>query len=181
MGFTKAVRDDVKRRINGSKLMVKGRSAEVLIEELFRILGFEVHRYGMEHAMPTLLRDLQHFRGHKIIDRVRALPDFIVTKGEGKRVYEVEVKYRENGQFGLSDVLDKYSAFEHVEALFVIVSPDAIKCVSFKELKAGAQVNSQSPHHLHDRPEFEEDASVIRYYAGYVRNVITKGLKDVFE
>jgi hypothetical protein len=168
---------EVKRKIRASKNMLKGRTAEVLVEELFRLIGYQVHRYGMEHSVPTLLRDLQDFRGHKIIDRVRTLPDFIITKGTN--ALEIEVKYRESGQFRLSDVLAKYAAYEHVEALFVIVSPHAVKCISFDELQKGSEITSSSAHHLHDRPEFSQDGDIIRYYTGYVVNVLTKGLKNL--
>jgi len=78
-------------------------------------------------------------------------------------------------------VLEKYPAFEHVQALFVVVSPEAIKCISFAEMASDKVITAASPHHLYERAEFVEDSAIIKYYAGYVRKVITEGLKDRYK
>jgi hypothetical protein len=170
------MKKDIKAQIRACKDMIKGRTTEAVVEELFRVLGYSVHRYGMENSLPSILHELAQFRNNKIIDKVRSLPDLIVTKGSV--AYEIEVKYREDSVFTYEGLASKYPEYPHVEALFVIVSPDTIKCISFTELLSGQSVKPGSEHLLGDRPEFKEQADVIKYYSGFIKNVFNEGLRS---
>jgi hypothetical protein len=167
---------DVKKQITACKNMIKGRTAEAIVEELFRILGYSVHRWGMENAVPSILHELSRFRNNKIIDKVRSLPDFIIT--DDNSAYEIEVKYREDSSFTYEMLSATYPEYPHIEVLFVVVSPDTIKCISYSELKAGASISSGGGHFLGDRPEFEAHNGVIAYYSGFIKNVFNEGLRS---
>ena len=168
--------EEVKAQIRACKDMIKGRAAEAIVEELFRFLGFSVHRYGMENSLPSILHELGKFRDNKIIDKVRSLPDLIITKGDA--AYEIEVKYREDSNFTFQSLSFNYPAYPHIEALFVVVSPDTIKWISFSELKNGASIGSGRGHLLGERPEFSEHNEVIKYYSGFIKNVFNEGLRS---
>ncbi|MDM0115872.1 hypothetical protein QTI66_27235 [Variovorax sp. J22R133] len=170
------MKKDVKEQIKACKDMIKGRTAEVLVEELFRLLGYSVHRYGMENSLPSILHELGQFRNNRIIDKVRSLPDFIITKGGA--AYEIEVKYREDSIFKFRDLSEKYPEYAHVEVLFVVVSPETIKCISFSDLKGGSSTSAGAGHLLGDRPEFAEHYDIINYYSGFSRKVFNEGLRN---
>jgi hypothetical protein len=170
------VNEEIKAQIRACKNMIKGRTAEAIVEELFRVLGYNVHRWGMENSVPSILHELGQFRNNKIIDKVRSLPDLIITKED--TAYEIEVKYREDSSFTFKSLSTKYPEYPHIEVLFVVVSPDTIKCISFSELKAGASISSGSGHMLGDRPEFSAHNEVIAYYSGFIKNVFNEGLRS---
>lgn len=170
------VSDSIKKKIQSCKDMIKGRTAEVVIEELFRILGFEVHRYGMENSLPSILHELRKFRGNKIIDKVRSLPDFIVTRGQ--LALEIEVKFRESGEFTFAELSEKYPSYPHVEVLFIVVSPSDLKCISYAQLKSGDSTKAGDQYFLGNRPEFKEYRSTIEYYRGFVKNLFNEGLRN---
>lgn len=167
---------NIKSRLRGCKDMLKGRTAEVLVEELFRLMNYTVHRYGVENSVPSLLHELGRFRNNRIIDKVRSLPDFIVTCGNV--AYELEVKYREDSSFGLAELASKYDEYQHVEVLFVVVSPETIKCISHAQLQRGEVVEPGGGHFLGDRQEFAQHRDLIGYYTGFVRNVFSQGLRN---
>lgn len=169
--------EEIKAKIRACKYMIKGRTAEAIVEELFSILGYSVHRWGMESSVPSILHELSRFRNNKIIDKVRSLPDFIVTKGD--IAYEIEVKYRENSKFTFDELSEKYPEYPHIGALFVVVSPDSIKCISYAELRAGKVVSKRRGDYLGDRPEFSEQHEVIKYYSGFIKNIFNEGLRNI--
>lgn len=170
------VDESIKKRIQSCKDMIKARTAEAVVEELFHILGFEVHRYGMENSLPSILHELGRFRGNKIIDKVRSLPDFIVTRGQ--LALEIEVKYRENGEFTFAELSEKYPSYPHVEVLFIVVSPSDLKCISYAQLKSGDSTRPGDRYFLGNRPELKEHRTAIEYYRGFVRNLFNEGLRN---
>jgi hypothetical protein len=170
------VDESIKKKIQSCKNMIKGRTAEAVVEELFHILGFEVHRYGMENSLPSLLHELGKFRGNMIIDKVRSLPDFIVTKEQ--LALEIEVKYRENGEFTFAELSEKYPSYPHVEVLFIVVSPLDLKCISYAQLKSGNSTRTGDQYFLGSHPDLKEYKTTIEYYRGFVKNLFTEGLRN---
>jgi hypothetical protein len=170
-----AMNQSLKDQIAQCSAMLKGRTAEALVEELFKAIGYSVHRYGIENSLPSILHQLGQFRNSPIIEKVRSLPDFIVTKNDST-AYEIEVKYRENSRFGIAELLEKYPEYPHVSALFVVVSPKSIKCISYAELKEGKRISPRRGAFLGDRPEFSEHRELIAYFVGFVKRIYGEGL-----
>ncbi|MBI5390890.1 hypothetical protein HZB02_05335 [Candidatus Woesearchaeota archaeon] len=88
--------------------IIKGRIAEVIVEELFRDLGFYVIKAGKENSVNPLVQ-LQSFTkicGGKFFrkkeDYMDLLPDFIIIHPEGQTKL-IEVKYRHNGELRSGD------------------------------------------------------------------------------
>jgi len=137
--------------------MIKGRIAETLIEELFLSLGFNVFRYGMENTVPGIMKLLKGIRSD-VADTIRKMPDFVIQNTRNGEVFFIEVKFRANEEFSISDI-DKDYPFEN--AFFILVSKKHIKCLSYQELKSGKSINPSSHNYLGNRKEFELDKEVI--------------------
>ena len=74
--------------------MLKGRMAETLVEEMLRRSGNLVYRFGYEAVVQNLAQVRQHFnRESEVGERLRAIPDFVVTDKAGVPSF-VEVKFR---------------------------------------------------------------------------------------
>lgn len=136
--------------------MIKGRIAETLIEELFLALGYSVFRYGMENTVPGIMELLKGVRGD-VAHNIRRMPDFVVQDKKGE-VYFIEVKFRANEEFRLSDLKKDYP---YKNCYFVIVSKKHIKCITYEELEEGKEISRNSRNYLGNRKEFELDKNVI--------------------
>ena len=146
-----------KRESRYKEGMIKGRIAETLIEELFLSLEFNVYRYGMENTVPGIMKLLKEVRSD-VAQMIRKMPDFVIQNTKTGEVFFIEVKFRANEEFSISDI-DKDYPFEN--AFFIIVSKKHIKCLSYPELKDGKSVTPTSRNYLGDRKEFELDKDVI--------------------
>ena len=146
-----------KRESRYKEGMIKGRIAETLIEELFLSLGFNVFRYGMENTVPGIMKLLKGVRSD-VADTIRKMPDFVIQNTKTGEVFFIEVKFRANEEFSISDI-DKDYPFEN--AFFILVSKKHIKCLSYQELKSGKSINPSSHNYLGNRKEFELDKEVI--------------------
>lgn len=137
--------------------MVKGRVAETLIQELFLSLGYNVFHYGMERSVPGIANLLKQ-NNTPVAREIRSMPDFIMQDPRKNEVYFVEVKYRANESFSISDLPEDYP---WSSAIFIIVSKRHIKCISFQELKEGKTVGEKTRNYLSQRKEFELDKDTI--------------------
>lgn len=143
--------------------VIKGRIAETIIEELFRSLGFQVFSYGMENSIPGIKDLLKGVRGD-VSKNIRQMPDFVVFKDN--KAHFIEVKYRTNGELKLKDI-DVYGDYPFENALFVLVTKNHIKCISYQELKEGKEITPSSRNYLGNRKEFETDKDKIIEYCGF--------------
>lgn len=146
-----------KRENNYKEGMIKGRIAETLIEELYLSLGYNVFRYGMENTVPGVMKLLKGIRSD-VAETIRKMPDFVVQNTKTGDVFFIEVKFRANEEFSISDVERDYP-FEN--AFFIVVSKKHIKCLSYQELKSGKEITLTSHNYLGNRKEFELDKEVI--------------------
>lgn len=137
--------------------MIKGRIAEALIEELFLSLGYNVFRYGMENTVPGVLKLLRGVRSD-VANEIRRMPDFVVQNPNTNEVFFIEVKFRKDEVFSSRDLSEDYP-FEN--AYFIVVSKRHIKCITYKELKEGDEINPEDRKYLGNRKEFELDKDVI--------------------
>lgn len=135
--------------------MIKGRIAEALIEELFLYLDYNVFRYGMENTVPGIVKLLKGVRSD-VAHNIRRMPDFVIQKEN--EVYFVEVKFRANESFKLSDLPKDYP---YKNCYFIIVSRRHIKCISYEELEQGEEISPTSENYLGSREEFELKKQVI--------------------
>jgi len=116
--------------------MIKGRTAECIVEELFRNYGYDVFPYGYENLLRALVtkpfkieksfehkmyidgshayRMLQHV---DVYDRIRRMPDFLVIRRNPKlpnqtkahnQCFLIDVKFRRSGQLNISEE-DEYN------------------------------------------------------------------------
>lgn len=131
--------------------VIKGRIAETIVEQLFISLGFQVFKYGMENSIPGITDLLKGVRGD-VAKNIRQMPDLVVFKnGEA---HFIEVKFRKNGRLALKDI-EKYGDYPFENALFVLLSPKHIKCISHRELKEGKEITEKCRNWLGNRKDNE--------------------------
>ena len=83
--------------LNFSKQLIKGRIAETIFEEMFRISEeFTIIPLGYEHTTPILAQYQGHAQIKEVLDNIRSAPDFALISQDKSQVYLVEVKYRGN-------------------------------------------------------------------------------------
>ncbi len=121
--------------------MIKGRIAETLIEELFLALGYNVFRYGMENTVPAITKLLQGIKS-EVADIIRRMPDFVVQHPIRKDVFFIEVKFRRNEEFDITD--SSLVNYPYKNAYFIIVSKSHIKCITYRELAEGKKITPKS-------------------------------------
>lgn len=74
--------------------ILKGRMAEALVEEILKLCGNKVYRFGYEAVLQNLTQLEKVFNKEgEVSQRIRSIPDFIVINKEGKPFF-VEVKFR---------------------------------------------------------------------------------------
>jgi hypothetical protein len=74
--------------------MLKGRMAESLVEELFKLSGHKIYRFGYESVLQNLTQVESNFEKHNdVAEKIRAIPDFIAIDSTGKPMF-LEVKFR---------------------------------------------------------------------------------------
>ncbi|WP_245747987.1 hypothetical protein [Methanolobus profundi] len=146
------------KNANFVESMIKGRIAETLIEELFLQLKYSVFRYGMENTIPGVMNLLKGVRGD-VADNIRKMPDFVIQSPKTGDVYFIEVKFRKDETLTFKDIGGEDYPYEN--CYFILVSKKHIKCITYKELKEGKEINPNSRNYLGNRKEFELDKDVI--------------------
>ena len=169
-GETKSEKKETKRKAPAPKKenkwvynLIKGRIAETIVEELFLKLGFQVYKYGMENSIPGIM-DLLKGVKDEVAMEIRRMPDLVAYK-DGKAHF-LEVKFRASETFKLSDI-DRDNDYPYHNALIVLVSKKHIKCISYRELKAGKEISPTCRNYLGSRTEFETDKDTIIEYSKY--------------
>lgn len=133
--------------------MIKGRIAETLIQELFLKEGFNVFHYGMENTIPGIMTLLKGVKSD-VAEQIRKMPDFVIQHKENKDVFFIEVKFRANGNFTLSELGEDYP---YDNAYIIVVSKRHIKCITVQELRDGGKVTAKTKNWLGSREEFGMD------------------------
>jgi hypothetical protein len=148
------------------KNWAKGRAAEKIVEEMFEELGFSVHKYGVEHSLPSfskLLRKRKKNTHTKIEKKISTMPDFVVDH-EKKGTFFIEVKYSKDGE------LKPPTDYQHEGTFFVVISKKFIQCISISEYEEGCRINDdeyQREFLLGYRNEFDfnvDERATIRKY-----------------
>ncbi|MDF0714846.1 hypothetical protein PY092_01695 [Muricauda sp. 334s03] len=164
--FKNGLCTDCYQKENGNKWVagvIKGRIAETIIEQLFISLDFQVYKYGMENTIPGIADLLKGVRGD-VSKNIRQMPDFVVFKD--KQAHFIEVKYRKSGKLSIKDI-ENYGDYPFENALFVLVTPKHIKCISYSELKEGKEITEKCRNWLGSRKEFETCKDTIMEYCKY--------------
>lgn len=141
--------------------IIKARIAETLVKELFQNCGYTVFEYGMERTVPAILGKIQD-KQEKTAVQIRSMPDFVVQSPSGVLHY-VEVKYRKNGIFSISDLIKD---FPFHNANFIIVSKQSIQVINYAELKEGKTL-PQNNCNLADFKLFNLDKTIVEKYTQY--------------
>ena len=63
--------------------------------------------------------------------------------------------------------IESYGNYPFENALFVLLSPKHIKCISYRELKGGKEIHEKCRNWLGSRKEFETDKDLIIDYCKY--------------
>jgi len=137
--------------------IIKGKIAETLIQELFLSLDYNVFRYGMENTIPGVMNFLKGVRSD-VAENIKRMPDFVVHHPKTNQVYFIEVKFRANGIFSLSNLPENYP---YKDAHIILVSKKHIKCITVKELLAGKEITPESKNYLGNREEFQLNKNII--------------------
>jgi len=83
--------------VNFSKQLIKGKIAETIFEEMFRVSEeFTIIPLGYEHTTPILAQYQHHAQIKEVLDNIRSAPDFALISQDKSQVYLVEVKYRKS-------------------------------------------------------------------------------------
>lgn len=130
---------------------IKGRMAETLIQEMFTTMGYNVFHYGMERSVPAITGLLNGIQSENAM-QIRQMPDFIIQDAQSKEVFFAEVKYRKSGFYSRKELPANYP---WKNALIIVVSPGAVKAVSFAELDAGEEITPKTTNFLNNRKEFK--------------------------
>jgi len=147
--------------------MIKGRVAEALVEQLFLKMGFNVYRYGMENTIPSIMKLIKGVN-KEVENVIRKMPDFVVQKNN--HTFFIEVKFRKEENFSIKDLKEDYYNQEYPfpNAYFVIVSKKHIKCLSYKDLKAGKNISKKyNGFYLGNVSEFDTNKEVIKDFCDY--------------
>jgi hypothetical protein len=149
-----------------SQNIIKARVAETIIQELFIQNGYNVFNYGMERTMPTLIGKIS--RNTDVVSTaIRSMPDFVVQHIESGELLYVEVKFRASGCFDIKELLDN---FPYENAHFIVVSKNAIKCISFKELKDGGKIEKNDNRNISAYPAFHLSDTSLERFLKYINN-----------
>jgi hypothetical protein len=102
--------------------MLKGRMAEMLVEELLKKSGNKVYRFGYEAITQNLVQPDEVFDGHtEVGQKIRTIPDFIVVNKKGIPEF-VEVKFRWNAEPNEKDTIPFQTAAKYWKAPIILVS-----------------------------------------------------------
>jgi len=138
--------------------LIKGRIAETIVEQLFKVSEYEVFRFGMESALPAItgrltknnkLSGKQASINTPVTKKIRFMPDFIMK--EDDNVFFVEAKFRANGKLAISDLTEQYP---YKDAYIILISPKSIKCISVTELEEHT-ITECDNRHLHNHDVFK--------------------------
>jgi hypothetical protein len=84
--------------------LIKGKIAEVIFEEMFRVDSrYTIIPLGYEHTTPILAQYQHLLHVRKVLDNIRNAPDFALISEDKKSVYLVEVRYK--AAFDKNDIL----------------------------------------------------------------------------
>ncbi|MFZ4413862.1 MAG: hypothetical protein ACOYOV_12330 [Bacteroidales bacterium] len=149
-----------------SQNLIKARVAETIIQELFFDNNYNVYNYGMERTMPTLIGKIYRDKSD-VSTAIRTMPDFVIQHLHTGELFYVEVKFRASGNFTIKDLLVN---FPYENAHFIIVSKNAIKCISYKELKEGKSITKEDNRHLADYTYFKLKPESVKRFMKYVND-----------
>jgi hypothetical protein len=102
----------------GSDEMLKGRIAEVIVEEMLKEAGYQVYRFGYEWIIQNLPLDLPLKNTTKNVKKIRNMPDFIVIDRDGFAEF-IEVKFRNARPKDKQEFKDLAEAWPECKILFV--------------------------------------------------------------
>jgi hypothetical protein len=111
----------MKKDKNYAEGMLKGRMAEIMVEEMLKKSGNTVYRFGYEAILQNLTQIQKSFDRHTdASERIHCIPDFIVLNDKESPIF-LEVKFRADGQLHSYDKerLRKIKEFWNAKILFI--------------------------------------------------------------
>lgn len=129
--------------------IIKSRMSEALIESLFQDLGFLVNKFSVKHTVPKLYSLLEGV-DKDTSQHIKLMPDFMVQHPKTREVFFIEVKFRTSETFRFSELKD----YPYKNCMFIIISQQTIRCISYEELKKEGKIDENSNYYLQDRKKF---------------------------
>jgi hypothetical protein len=146
---------------------LKGRLAELLVQDLFVNNGYNVFNYGLVRIQPFLSREIRN-DNHTTSRALRFMPDFVVQNAKSGELFYMEVKFRANGCFRFDE---KFKDYPYKNAWFVIVSPHKIQCMHYKRLITGHEITDETHYRLSSVRSFQLTKESIKEYEGYAQQM----------
>lgn len=98
---------------------------------------------------------------------VKKMPEFLVQKGD--RVHFVEVKYKGDGNYSISDLDKDNKTYPYEDCIIILVTKDKIKSLSVKDLRSNKRITPDCENYLGRRSESNLDRGIISDYLQIVR------------
>ena len=150
---------------------IKGHVGEGIIQNLFSSLGFIVFKYGIENNLTYISEYLTNsdFSSAEL-NILRSRPDLLVLNKEKKRLYFIEVKYRNSDVFKYEQLGEDY---KYNNAYLVIISKSGFKCIRASELKKIKKIklNSSTKYDLSENEEFNLDRGFVKLIEEQTLNI----------
>lgn len=151
---------------------IKGKICEILVEEMFKSMGFKVTPLGVESMMPHLLGELKNRYDEQSL-LFKQVPDFSVFDPRHNEIFMIDVKYRSDGNFNKS----RLNGNPYKNAYIVLVTPHHIKCALVSEIHDDKEIKPGRNKLLGDRKEFNFETKhrrIIHKYLRLCNNVFEK-------
>lgn len=173
----KSLKDfDLKEARDWVHCRVKGEIGEIVVEEMFKSMGFITERCGMQYQFRNLLSKMNK-QTDEISMGIRKHPDLLVINPKRNTRYYIDVKFRADGKMTKERIEDN----PYDDAYIVLLSPYHIKCALLGEIKNGSPITGNKENYLGDREEFNftiKHKRIIHHYREMMANIFDKLLSD---
>ena len=131
--------------------------------------GYNVFHYGMERSIPGVAQLTRKTFG-AVKRQIQTMPDFVMQQPGTDRLFFIEVKYRANGTFDISNVKGQYP-WPH--AYFNLVSKEHIKCLTYAQLQADKAFAPDRGNYLIKRTDLKLDRALIIKFGQLAKRFFT--------
>jgi hypothetical protein len=130
-----------------SQFLIIGAAAKEILRSLLEASHYKVYPFGYESSLSSLKMHIwdRHFQDSNEVERVRSMPDYVVSSEKGLKLVEVKFRKRSDRE-GHPGVLMKNSDLNRyrrywAESVIALISPfgDRFFCQDVNNLIPGSQ------------------------------------------